>query len=155
MSATLSPTVDPERPPKVRTKESASKSIFDPAIVTTASVDAVKKLNPRSMAKNPVMFIVEIGSVLTTLLFVRDFGSNSHQENVFTGLVAAFLWFTVLFATFAEAMAFANRVAALAERHDHHPDILVQYSRVTLTLSTHDAGGLTELDFRLAREIGA
>ena len=105
MSATLSPTVDPERPPKVRTKESASKSIFDPAIVTTASVDAVKKLNPRSMAKNPVMFIVEIGSVLTTLLFVRDFGSNSHQENVFTGLVAAFLWFTVLFANFAEAMA--------------------------------------------------
>ncbi len=58
-------------------------------------------------------------------------------------------------ATFGEAMAFANRVAELAERRDHHPDILVQHSRVTLTLSTHDAGGLTELDFRLAREIGA
>lgn len=59
------------------------------------------------------------------------------------------------FATFSEAMAFANRVAELAERLDHHPDILVQYSQVTLTLSTHDAGGLTGLDFRLAREIGA
>jgi K+-transporting ATPase ATPase B chain len=57
------------------------------------------------MAKNPVMFIVEIGSILTTLLFFRDLGNNSHQENVFTGLVAAFLWFTVLFANFAEAMA--------------------------------------------------
>lgn len=59
------------------------------------------------------------------------------------------------FGTFREAMAFANRVAELAERHDHHPDLLVQYARVTLTLSTHDAGGLTELDFRLAREIEA
>jgi len=58
------------------------------------------------------------------------------------------------FATFGEAMAFANRVAGLAERHDHHPDILVQHARVTLTLSTHDAGGLTGLDFSLAREIG-
>jgi len=55
--------------------------------------------------------------------------------------------------SFAEAMAFANRVAALAEAQDHHPDILVQYRRVTLTLSTHDSGGLTELDFRLARAI--
>ena len=55
--------------------------------------------------------------------------------------------------SFAEAMALANRVAALAEAQDHHPDILVQYRRVTLTLSTHDSGGLTELDFRLARAI--
>ena len=105
MTATLSPAVDPDRPPKVRTKESASKSIFDPAIVKTASLDAFKKLNPRSMAKNPVMFIVEVGSVLTTILYFRDLGTNSAQENTFAGLVAAFLWFTVLFANFAEAMA--------------------------------------------------
>ena len=57
------------------------------------------------MMRNPVMFIVEVGSVLTTVLFVRDFGSSSAQQNVFAGLVAAFLWFTVLFANFAEAMA--------------------------------------------------
>jgi len=56
-------------------------------------------------------------------------------------------------ATFGEAMAFANRVAELAERHDHHPDILVNYSRVTLTLTSHDAGGLTDRDFRLAGQI--
>ena len=105
MTVTLSPAVDPDRPPKVRTKESASKSIFDPAIVKTASLDAFKKLNPRSMAKNPVMFIVEVGSVLTTILYFRDLGTNSAQENTFAGLVAAFLWFTVLFANFAEAMA--------------------------------------------------
>ena len=53
-------------------------------------------------------------------------------------------------ATFAEAIAFVTRVAALAEAADHHPDILVQYRKVTLTLSTHDAGGLTSLDFDLA-----
>ena len=58
-------------------------------------------------------------------------------------------------ATFAEAIAFVNRVAARADALDHHPDILVQYTRVTLTLSTHDSGGLTELDFRLARELDA
>ena len=105
MTATLSSTVDPERPPKVRTKASASKSIFDPTIVRTAALDAVRKLDPRSMAKNPVMFIVEIGSVLTTVLYFRDLSSNGSQENTFAGLVAAFLWFTVLFANFAEAMA--------------------------------------------------
>ncbi len=105
MSATLSTPPDAERPPKVRTKASASRSIFDPTIVRAASLDALRKLNPRSMAKNPVMFIVEVGSVLTTVLFVRDLGTNSTQENLFAGLVAAFLWFTVLFANFAEAMA--------------------------------------------------
>ena len=51
------------------------------------------------------MFVVEVGSVLTTILFVRDFGDASGEENVFAGLVVAFLWFTVLFANFAEAMA--------------------------------------------------
>jgi 4a-hydroxytetrahydrobiopterin dehydratase len=55
--------------------------------------------------------------------------------------------------SFAGAMAFANRVAGLAENADHHPDILIQYSKVTLTLSSHDVGGLTERDFRLAGQI--
>ncbi len=59
------------------------------------------------------------------------------------------------FGSFAEAMAFANRVAALAEEHNHHPDILVQYTKVTLTTSSHDAGGLTSRDFKLARAIDA
>jgi 4a-hydroxytetrahydrobiopterin dehydratase len=59
------------------------------------------------------------------------------------------------FADFKGSMAFVNRVAALAEAMNHHPDILVSYSRVTLTLSSHDAGGLTERDFRLAGQIDA
>ncbi|PYQ08306.1 MAG: 4a-hydroxytetrahydrobiopterin dehydratase [Acidobacteria bacterium] len=57
------------------------------------------------------------------------------------------------FASFAEGMAFANRVAALADLLDHHPDMLIQYRQVTLTLTSHDAGGLTERDFKLARRI--
>jgi 4a-hydroxytetrahydrobiopterin dehydratase len=52
-------------------------------------------------------------------------------------------------------MAFVNHVAGLAEAMDHHPDILIQYRKVKLTLSTHSAGGLTELDFALAQKIDA
>jgi 4a-hydroxytetrahydrobiopterin dehydratase len=55
--------------------------------------------------------------------------------------------------SFGAAMEFANRVAALAQRADHHPDILIQYKKVTLTLSTHSAGGLTDKDVALAREV--
>jgi len=60
---------------------------------------------------------------------------------------------TYPFASFAEGMAFANRVAEAADALDHHPDVLIQYRQVTLTLTSHDAGGLTERDFRLARRI--
>jgi 4a-hydroxytetrahydrobiopterin dehydratase len=56
---------------------------------------------------------------------------------------------------FTAALVFASAVGQLAERADHHPDILIQYRKVTLTLSTHSAGGLTEKDFSLAREIDA
>ena len=57
------------------------------------------------------------------------------------------------FKDFKEAMEFVNRVADLAEEADHHPDILIRYNKVTLTLSTHSAGGLTGKDFQLARKI--
>ncbi len=79
--------------------------MFDPTIVRGALLDSVRKLNPRVMVRNPVMFVVELGSVLTTVLLFRDLGSNSHNDNVFTIVVTLWLWFTVLFANFAEAMA--------------------------------------------------
>jgi len=59
---------------------------------------------------------------------------------------------TYLFNDFEDSMAFVNRVAELAETANHHPDILIRYSKVTLTLSTHDAGGITDKDFDLARK---
>jgi potassium-transporting ATPase ATP-binding subunit len=77
----------------------------EPQILRRAIVDSFVKLNPRTLMRNPVMFVVGVGSVLTTILFFKDFGSSSTSENVFVGLVALFLWFTVLFANFAEAVA--------------------------------------------------
>lgn len=58
---------------------------------------------------------------------------------------------TFRFDDFLGAMAFVSRIADLAEEHQHHPDILIRYNKVTLTLSTHDAGGLTDKDFNFAR----
>src|SRR5437660_12810738 len=86
-------------------RQKRSASMFDPAILRRAVGDSFRKLDPRLMARNPVMFVVEVGSVLTTLLFLRDFGTATAHDNVFVGLVAAWLWFTVLFANFAEAVA--------------------------------------------------
>jgi 4a-hydroxytetrahydrobiopterin dehydratase len=60
---------------------------------------------------------------------------------------------TYTFRTFTQAMEFVNRVAGLAEEANHHPDIDIRYSKVTLTLSTHDAGGITSNDLALARAI--
>ncbi|MCC5787190.1 MAG: 4a-hydroxytetrahydrobiopterin dehydratase [Phycisphaerales bacterium] len=57
---------------------------------------------------------------------------------------------TYHFDDFVNSMAFVNKVADAAERDQHHPDILIRYNKVTLTLSTHDAGGITEKDFALA-----
>ncbi len=59
---------------------------------------------------------------------------------------------TYQFKDFAASMRFVNKVAAYAEEMDHHPDILVRYNKVTLTLSTHDAGGITSKDFELAKQ---
>ncbi|HEX7442766.1 MAG TPA: HAD-IC family P-type ATPase, partial [Acidimicrobiales bacterium] len=94
----------PERPSQDPLKKQA-KGLFDPDILKVAVVDSFKKLDPRLMAKNPVMFVVEVGSVLTTILFFRDLGKSTASQNLFAGLVAAWLWFTVLFANLAEAMA--------------------------------------------------
>ena len=79
--------------------------LIEPQILRRAIVDSFIKLSPRTLMRNPVMFVVGVGSVLTTFIFFRDLGSSSTNENVFAGLVALFLWFTVLFANFAEAVA--------------------------------------------------
>ncbi len=81
------------------------RKLVEPEILKRAVGDSILKLNPRTLMKNPVMFVVGVGSVLTTILFFKDLGTSSHDENVFAGLVALFLWFTVLFANFAEAVA--------------------------------------------------
>ncbi len=79
-------------------------SLFDPQIVRRASLDAIRKLSPRLMMKNPVMFIVEIGSVLTAIALVINLATH-HGHFRFELQITLWLWFTVLFANFAEAMA--------------------------------------------------
>jgi K+-transporting ATPase ATPase B chain len=79
-------------------------SIWDPRIIRTAIVDAMIKLHPRTMAKNPVMFVVEIGSLLTTIRLVLD-AVAGHPGLGFEFQITVWLWLTVLFANFAEAMA--------------------------------------------------
>jgi potassium-transporting ATPase ATP-binding subunit len=81
-----------------------SRSIWDPGIVRQAVIDSFWKLDPRIQVKNPVMFIVEAGSLLTTIVFVQELAAGTGRP-LFTGQVAFWLWFTVLFANFAEAMA--------------------------------------------------
>jgi 4a-hydroxytetrahydrobiopterin dehydratase len=62
---------------------------------------------------------------------------------------------TFAFQRFADGIAFVNRIARIADDMDHHPDIDIRYTKVTVTLSTHDAGGVTKTDFRLAERIEA
>jgi potassium-transporting ATPase ATP-binding subunit len=85
-----------DRPPKVRTR--ATSSLFEPSIMRRALGESFVKLDPRTMIRNPVMFTVEIGSVITTVEFFS-------RPDLFVGLVTLWLWATVLFANFAEAVA--------------------------------------------------
>jgi K+-transporting ATPase ATPase B chain len=85
-----------------QTGTSKRRVLFESAIVRRATVDSLKKLNPMLMAKNPVMFVVEVGSVVTTALLLLPGGKAHFAFNL---QITLWLWFTVLFANFAEAMA--------------------------------------------------
>ena len=78
-------------------------SMFDGAILRQAILDSFKKLNPGKLIRNPVIFVTEVVALLVTILFVRDLVTGASA--FFTGQIAAWLWFTVIFANFAEAVA--------------------------------------------------
>ena len=82
-------------------------SAWEAPLLRAALVDSVRKLDPRTMARNPVLFVVEVGSVLTTLVWLRDLAvrPSGAAPAWFSGNVTLWLWFTVLFANFAEALA--------------------------------------------------
>lgn len=90
------------------------RALFEPALVRNALLDAVKKLDPRTQWRNPVMFVVYLGSLLTTLIWLGMLTGHGRGDAAFTGSVALWLWFTVLFANFAEALA-EGRSKAQAE----------------------------------------
>jgi K+-transporting ATPase ATPase B chain len=81
------------------------RPLFDPPLVKQAIRDAIKKLHPRTEARNPVMFTVYIGSILTTGLFAQSLFGKGEAPPLFILGVTVWLWFTVLFANFAEALA--------------------------------------------------
>ncbi len=81
------------------------QAMFEPALVKRAIVDSFRKLNPRLQVKNPVMFVVFIGSILTTALWIQSLIGKGEASPIFILSIALWLWFTVLFANFAEAMA--------------------------------------------------
>ena len=85
--------------------QAKKRALFDSSIVKKAIVESFVKLHPKTVAKNPVMFVVEVGSVLTTLLIFRDLFTGETGNLSFSIQVTLWLWFTVLFANFAEAMA--------------------------------------------------
>ncbi len=92
------------------TMKAAKRPLFDPAIVRAAALDSFRKLHPRVQVKNPVMFTVFVGSMLTTLLFLQALfgqlsGGRGEAPAGFILAISLWLWFTVLFANFAEAMA--------------------------------------------------
>jgi K+-transporting ATPase ATPase B chain len=100
----------PTRPTERATLEAGrgtapKRPLFEPAIVKRAIVSSFVKLDPRHQIRNPVMFVVEVGSLLTTALFVHSLFGRGEAAAAFVGAIAAGLWFTVLFANFAEAMA--------------------------------------------------
>lgn len=90
------------------------RALFEPVLVRTALIDAVKKLDPRVQWRNPVMFVVYIGSILTTAIWLAILAGQTDGAAAFTGSVSLWLWFTVLFANFAEALA-EGRSKAQAE----------------------------------------
>ena len=82
-----------------------TRPLFDPQIVRGAIKDSFRKLNPRVQVRNPVMFVVLVGSVLTTVVGIDSIGAHTDPSAAFTLAISVCLWFTVLFANFAEAMA--------------------------------------------------
>src|SRR5215475_1663226 len=104
----VSAQIPPDDPTSLLPKKLArSRPLFDPEIVGRAVRASFVKLNPVTLLKNPVMFVVEVGAALTTVYLVRDVATGAPGLG-FELQISLWLWFTVLFANFAEAMAEAR-----------------------------------------------
>lgn len=100
--------------------------MFDPALVRPAIVDSFRKLNPRTQLRNPVMFCVYVGSVLTTILWIAALMGQAEAPAGFILAVALWLWFTVLFANFAEALAEGRSKAQAASLRQAKRDVMAK-----------------------------
>src|SRR5258708_4391174 len=108
-----------------------SHNLFDGAIIRPAIWDSLKKLDPRHQIKNPVMFVVEVGSVLTTGLWLQALGGHGEASSGFILAVALWLWFTVIFANFSTAMAEGRGKAQAANLRKARKDTPAKKLRLT------------------------
>ncbi|MCC8397140.1 potassium-transporting ATPase subunit KdpB [Paraburkholderia sp. MMS20-SJTR3] len=108
------------------TEHNATRSMFDPALVRPAIVDSFRKLTPRTQFRNPVMFCVYVGSILTTVLWIAALGGQAEAPAGFILAVTLWLWFTVLFANFAEALAEGRSKAQAASLRSAKKDVMAK-----------------------------
>ncbi|MBB5416654.1 K+-transporting ATPase ATPase B chain [Paraburkholderia atlantica] len=108
------------------TEHNATRSMFDPALMRPAIVDSFKKLTPRTQFRNPVMFCVYVGSILTTILWIAALGGQAEAPAGFILAVTLWLWFTVLFANFAEALAEGRSKAQAASLRSAKKDVMAK-----------------------------
>src|SRR5512146_308083 len=101
-------------------------SIFDPRIMKRALVESLKKLDPRTLWRNPVMFCVEIASSITLITFLMSLTGKSPEPAWFTGLVSVWLWLTVIFATFSEALAEGRGKARAASLRKTRTEVMAK-----------------------------
>ncbi len=100
------------------------KSIFDPTLLRAALVESIKKLDPRLLWRNPVMLCVEIASCITVITFLMSLTGATKDPAWFTGQVSAWLWLTVLFATFAESLAEGRGKARAASLRKSRTEVI-------------------------------
>ncbi|CAM2142953.1 K(+) transporting P-type ATPase subunit KdpB [Pararobbsia alpina] len=122
---TPAPTPNPEhkKDPKLH---SGTRSMFDPALIKPAIIDSFKKLSPRTQFRNPVMFCVYVGSILTTVLWVAALMGQAEAPSGFILAITLWLWFTVLFANFAEALAEGRSKAQAAALRSAKRDVMAK-----------------------------
>jgi K+-transporting ATPase ATPase B chain len=114
------------RPENLGQARTAARSMFDPALVKPAIVDAFKKLAPRTQLRNPVMFCVYVGSILTTVLWIAALAGQAEAPAGFILAIALWLWFTVLFANFAEALAEGRSKAQAASLREAKHNVMAK-----------------------------
>ncbi|MDR6388710.1 potassium-transporting ATPase subunit KdpB [Paraburkholderia phenoliruptrix] len=108
------------------TEHHATRSMFDPALLRPAIADSFRKLTPRTQFRNPVMFCVYVGSILTTILWIAALAGEAEAPAGFILAVTLWLWFTVLFANFAEALAEGRSKAQAASLRSAKKDVMAK-----------------------------
>src|ERR1700742_1295331 len=108
------------------TTQAHTFSPTDPAVIRKAIVASFGKLDPKTQLRNPVMFVVYVGSIITSIFWLRNLVHPSHESGWFILAISAWLWFTVLFANFAESMAEGRGKAQADALRQSRQDVLAR-----------------------------